>query len=182
MPHNPLPPCAMAPEMYQDEDLLNPPSRREVTAAEWRRIQAKRAEAHHRCAGCPVLADCLYRAVVEVDVSGFVACTSETDRRRMRRQLGVEVQMTPTPSYGASRVGGGPVNHESVLAARRAHPDDTCRQLAERLGCSTSTIKRHLRQEREQTDHESTVTAIHTQPTIDDVLDVFDRLETSKSA
>jgi hypothetical protein len=177
----PLPPCAIAPEMYQDDDLLNPPSRRDVSAAEWRAIQAKRERAHHRCAGCPVLADCLYRAVVEIDVSGFVACTAEADRRRMRRELGIDASLAPAQSYGASRVGGGPVDHESVLAARRAHPDDTCRELAERLGCSTSTIKRHLRQER-QTSSEPKPTPALRKPTLEDVLDVFDLLDSSRSA
>ena len=53
-------------------------------------------------------------------------------------------------TFGAPRVGGGPVSHEAVLTMRQAHPKDTCQQLAERLGCSMSTIKRHLRREREQ--------------------------------
>lgn len=179
-----LPPCALAPDMFQDEDLLSPPARRDVTASEWRLFQAKRAVAHRRCAGCEVLAECLYRAVVEVDVSGFVACTSEADRRRIRRNLGVTPLTAPTPSYGTSRVGGGPVSHESVLAARRAHPDDTCRQLADRLGCSTSTIKRHLRQEREAGAAATARPAVQESPapTVEEVLDAFDSLETSRTA
>ena len=39
-----------------------------------------RATAHRQCAGCPLMVECLYRAVVEMDVSGFVACTTESDR------------------------------------------------------------------------------------------------------
>lgn len=180
-----LPPCAEAPQMYQDEDLLSPPSRREVTANQWRVFQAKQALAHRRCAGCPVLAECLFHAVVEVDVSGFVACTSEADRRRMRRNLGLSPQLSATSNYGTSRVGGGPVSHEAVMAARRAYPDDTCRQLADRLGCSTSTIKRHLRKAREESA--SGLVAISktettSQPTVEEVLDEFDMLESSRSA
>lgn len=176
-----LPPCAMSPEMYQDDVLLSPPSRREVSAEEWRSYQAKKAIAHRRCAGCDVFDACLYRAVVDVDVSGFLACTSEADRRRMRRDLGIEVDFDQNP-YGTARVGGGPVDHEAVIAARRAHPDDTNRQLAERLGCSPSTIKRHLRQAREQADANVAVLEKSKAPTMAEVLDAFDRLDSSRSA
>ncbi len=172
-----LPPCAMSPEMYQDEDLLSPPSRREVTAEQWREYQEKRAAAHRRCAGCEVLDACLYRAVVEVDVAGFLACTSETERKRMRRDLAIDVQIDQSP-YGTARVGGGPVDHDEVIAARKAHPEETSRQLAERLGCSTSTIKRHLRQEREGKAR-ATVAAMD-KPSMEQVLDSFDRLDTSR--
>lgn len=172
-----LPPCAMAPEMYQDEILLSPPSRREVSADQWRDYLAKRRAAHRRCAGCDVFAECLYRAVVEVDVSGFLACTSEAERRKLRRELGIEVQVDSSP-YGTARVGGGPVDHEAVIAARRAHPDETCRQLAERLGCSTSTIKRHLRQERE--GRAPATVATMEKPSMEQVLDAFDRLESAR--
>lgn len=177
-----LPPCAMSPEMYQDEILLSPPSRREVTAAEWRDYQAKRAVAHRRCAGCAVFDDCLYRAVVEVDVSGFLACTSESERKLMRRELGIELR-PDTGAYAGSRVGAGPVDHDSVMAARRSHPDDTCRQLAERLECSVSTVKRHLRQERESAAEGTVQTQVveKAPPTMLNVLDAFDRLDSARS-
>lgn len=119
---------------------------------------------------------CLYRAVVEVDVAGYVACTTEADRRTIRRDLGIEVQLDVS-AYGTARVGGGPVDHAEVIAARKAHPEDTCRQLAERLSCSTSTIKRHLRQEREGRGRSAVATL--TKPSVADVLDRFDRLESS---
>lgn len=172
-----LPPCAMSPAMYQDEILLSPPARRDVTVEQWRDYLAKRAAAHRRCAGCDVLADCLYRSVVDVDVLGFVACTSEAERRTMRRELGIEVRFDSSP-YGTARVGGGPVDHAEVIGARKAHPDETCRELAQRLGCSTSTVKRHLRQERE--GRAAVVTTIE-KPSVGDVLDAFDRLDTSRS-
>lgn len=177
------PPCAHTPALYQDELLLSPPARQDLTAAEWDRLLAKRASAHRRCAACPLMIECLYRAVVEVDVSGFVACTTEHDRQVIRRQLGIEVQPVTTTPYGAPRVGGGPVHHEAVMTARQAHPKDTCHQLAERLNCSTSTIKRHLRRAREEEAVVSTAVATSTAPpTVEDVLDCFDQLETSHAA
>jgi IS30 family transposase len=72
-----------------------------------------------------------------------------------------------------------------VLTSRQAYPKDTCQQLAERLGCSTSTIKRHLRRDREQRAADTAVPHTVTKqnlPTIDEVLDAFDALETSQVA
>jgi hypothetical protein len=128
-----------------------------------------------------VFAECLHRAVVEVDVAGFLACTSEADRKRMRRDLGIEVELDQSP-YGTARVGGGPVDHDAVVAARRAYPEDTNKQLAERLGCSPSTIKRHLRQERERAEDVPVVVEERPEPTVSDVLDAFDRLDCARSA
>ncbi|MEH3033732.1 MAG: HTH domain-containing protein [Aeromicrobium erythreum] len=159
------PPCAQMPQDYA--------------------VDAPSPDVHRQCAGCPMLVDCLYRAVVEVDVSGFVACTTESDRAAIRRSLGIQV-VDPTADLGfaLARAAGSPVSHEAVLSARHAHPDDTCQQLAERLGCSTSTIKRHLRRAR----HEAlAVVAVEVPPqrrvpSVDEVLDAFDLLDSSRVA
>lgn len=177
------PPCAFEPEVYLDELLHSPPARTDITAAEWETLTVKRATAHRQCAGCPLMVECLYRAVVKMDVSGYVACTTESDRQVIRRRLGIEIHQSTTTAYGAARVGGGPVSHEAVMTARQAYPKDTCHQLAERLGCSTSTIKRHLRRAREQKREEALApVAAPCLPTVDAVLDVFDELETSRVA
>lgn len=177
------PPCVSVPEVFDDEHLHSPPARTTVTAAEWTQLAAKRASAHRQCAGCPVMVECLYRAVVEVDVSGFVACTTESDRQQIRRQLGIQVSSPATTPYGGPRVGGSPVSHESVMTIRQAYPNDTCQQLADRLGCSMSTIKRHLRRSREA-EHgvHAVANEAGAQPTIADVLDAFDQLESSRVA
>jgi hypothetical protein len=176
------PPCVSEPEIY--EDLNSSPARHDITAAEWELLAARRAAAHRQCAGCSLMVDCLYRAVVEVDVSGFAACTTETDRQVIRRQLGIVIQQPATGPYGAPRVGGGPVSHEAVTTLRQAYPKDTCNQLAERLGCSTSTVKRHLRRAREQKLDKAgpADSSSPDLPTIEAVLDCFDRLETSQLA
>jgi hypothetical protein len=177
------PPCATEPEVYHDEQLHAPPSRADLSSADWERLSVKRAAAHRQCAGCPMMVDCLYRAVVEVDVSGFVACTTEDDRAEIRRQLGIEIQQSSTAPYGTARVGSGPVSHEAVMAARQAYPKDTCHQLADRLDCSTSTVKRHLRRAREQKLVQgATVAAAVRAPSVDAVLDCFDQLESSRTA
>jgi hypothetical protein len=178
------PPCAERPEVFQDDYLAAPPTGAEMSAAAWDVLLARRADAHRRCASCPLMIDCLYRAVVEVDVSGFVACTTEGDRQVIRERLGIKVEQLASAPYGTARVGSGPVSHDAVMAARHAHPKDTCQQLAERLGCSTSTIKRHLRRHREQQlDTTPTdLTERRALPTVEAVLDCFDELETSRVA
>jgi hypothetical protein len=174
-----LPACADAPEQFLDEHLQTAPS----SVAEANELAAAREKVQRACAACPLMVDCLYRAVVEVDVSGFVACTTEAERAKIRRSLGIDLAPAPLQSFGAPRVGGGPVNHEAVLAMRQTHPKDTCQQLAERLGCSMSTIKRHLRREREQQEAVTTPTvASQRTPSVDEVLDAFDTLETAKVA
>ena len=178
-----LPPCAESPEAFLDERLQST-SFTTLSAAERERLNAARAAIHRQCAGCPLLIECLYRAVVEVDVSGYVACTTEAERVLIRERLGIEITQSTLTPYGAPRVGGGPVSHESVLTARQAYPKDTCQQLAERLGCSTSTIKRHLRRDREQRAADAARPDAITQhlPTIDEVLDAFDALESAQVA
>ena len=176
------PPCISEPEVFHDENLHNPPARHEVSSAEWALLSAQRAAAHRKCAGCPLMVDCLYRAVVEMDVSGFVACTSENDRLKMRAELGIQIAQ-PAFAFGGARVGGGPLSHDAVMIMRHAYPKDTCGQLAERLDCSTSTIKRHMRRAREmKKDAASGSSTVPSLPTIDDVLDCFDGLESSQVA
>ena len=174
-----VPACADDPMTFLDDALETPLGRHGLTAAMRREVARKRAEAHRRCAACPIFTDCLYRAVVEVNVSGFVACTTESDRQDLRRRLGVSVADAEIASFGAARLGGGPVDHATVLATRQSHPDDTCQQLAERLGCSTSTIKRHLRRARQQAGSEVTDLVVLV-PSVDQVLDAFDDLESGR--
>ncbi len=179
-----LPPCADSPEAYLDE-ALQATSVTTLSPAERDRLSAAKAAVHRHCDGCPLLVDCLYRADVEVDDSGYAACTTESERVLIRERLGIEVVRSTLTPYGAPRVGGGPVSHEAVLTSRQAFPKDTCQQLAERLGCSTSTIKRHLRRERERRAADATLPdpAVEEHlPTIDEVLDAFDALETSRVA
>ncbi len=176
------PSCISAPGVFNDENLHNPPARHEVSLSEWERLTAKRATAHRQCAGCPLMVECLYRAVVEMDVSGFVACTTESDRHKIRAELGIQVAQ-PAVVFGGARVGGGPLSHEAVMMMRHAYPKDTCGQLAERLDCSTSTIKRHMRRARAmKKDADSTPQEVPALPTIEQVLDCFDALESSKVA
>ncbi|MGZ8718505.1 MAG: WhiB family transcriptional regulator [Aeromicrobium sp.] len=175
-----VPPCANEPEAFLDERLQSPPTRTDMSRAEWERLTQQRADVHRYCAGCPYLVDCLYRAVVEVDVFGYAACTTEADRRQIRRKLGIEIIKPTAGRFASPRTGAGPIDHETVLALRQAHPNDTCIQLAQRLGCSTSTVKRHLRRARQAQSGMSPQES--RTPTVEEVLDCFDELESSRVA
>ena len=110
-----------------------------------REVASLRARAAAVCGACPLAAQCLYDAVVRHDVAGFVAGTSALDRARLRAALGVRVAPENLDAAACVAAGGRPVDRAEVQRVRRTHPDETLEQLALRLGCSTSTVKRHLR-------------------------------------
>lgn len=184
MPHlSALPACAVRPELFQDTDLLDPPSRHSTSAAQWREYLAKVESARRRCAACPVLDECLYHAVVEVDIAGYLACTSEEQRREMRRALGIEV--ADEPLVGVARSGQGPLDHDAVVQTRAAHPDETYQQLADRLGCSLSTVKRHLRRARANRSVNGwglTAALPAEKPSMEEVLDLLDHVDARRTA
>ncbi len=140
--------CAREPELFTADLLDSPPSRSRVRKQVWEEYLTLRRRAQQACAACPVLVECLYTAVVQVDVSGFVGCTTGRERQEIRRLLGVSVEADDLDIAAGVRTARAPVDHDSVLAARQAYPDDSLEQLATRLDCSLSTVKRHLRRSR----------------------------------
>ncbi len=169
-----VPACATMPDVY---DTLSEPledmSRSGETWDAWLSAHAKAREA---CAACPLLAQCLYRAVVDGEVAGYAACTSSEDRAEMRTRLGITLTAPDIDRIAGVRTAGSPVDHESILAARRLYPRDTFAQLAERLGCSLSTVKRHLREASSRPRPSAPERRRTTRPTVDEVLDVFDEV------
>lgn len=134
-----------------------------------------------------MFADCLYTAVAQVDVAGFMGCTTPRERRRIRDELGISVAEEDLDAIAGVRGERRPVDHDAVIAIRAAHPDDSLDQLALRLECSLSTVKRHLRRARRDAavaDREDEQGAAPARPkprdsslpTVDDVLDAFDEV------
>ena len=113
-----------------------------------RRAVALTAQASAACEACPLLTDCLYRAVVGYDVAGFVAGTTERQRAEIRGRLGVRSRPEDFDTLAGVSGGHRQVDHAEIVRLRRAHPDESLERLARRLGCSLSTVKRHLRRER----------------------------------
>lgn len=100
------------------------------------------------CASCPLAHGCLFDAVTRHDVAGFVAGTTAAQRVAIRGRLGVRLAAENLDTAAGVTGGGRPVDRAEVVRLRQANPDETLDQLAFRLGCSMSTVKRHLRQVR----------------------------------
>jgi hypothetical protein len=97
-----------------------------------------------------LIVDCLYRAVVEYDVAGYVAGTTPSQRAQIRHRLDVTVEPEDFDSLAGITRRNRQVNHSEVVRLRNANPNESLETLAQRLGCSLSTVKRHLRRERRQ--------------------------------
>lgn len=151
------PGCAAAPELFQ-HPLVEDPPRGSLTREDRERQTRLVAAARRTCEECPLRATCLYEAVVRHDVAGFVAGTTVRQRNEIRRRLGIVVSAEDLDTLAGVVGGTRQVDHDEVLRLRRANPHETLEQLASRLGCSLSTIKRHLRRERDEPATRRTVT------------------------
>jgi DNA-directed RNA polymerase specialized sigma24 family protein len=139
--------CVRFASLFQDQLLEEPPNS-SAPAALRHRYTSLVERAGEVCAECPLQQSCLYEAVVNHDVTGFVAGTTQKQRLQIRRRLGVSVQAEDFDSFAGATARNRPVDHEEVVRLRRANPDETLESIAQRLGCSLSTVKRHLRRER----------------------------------
>ena len=151
------PVCASSPEVFQDV-LVEDPPRGAMTRADRDRQTRLVGQARAICEACPMRTTCLYDAVVRHDVAGFVAGTTVRQRNEIRRRLGIVVENEELDTLAGVIGGTRQIDHDEVLRLRRANPDETLKQLAHRLGCSLSTIKRHLRRERQEPTVRRTVT------------------------
>ena len=86
----------------------------------------------------------------EHDVAGYVGGTTPAQRARIRGRLRITVAPEDFDTLAGVTGGHRQVDHDEVVRLRHAHPDESLETLAHRLGCSLSTVKRHLRRERNQ--------------------------------
>lgn len=103
-----------------------------------------RSQAEKMCAGCPIQAQCLTDAVTKFDVSGFVAGTTKRHRQEIRHRLGVVVHDDDFDVYAGVN-SGRQFDRNEIHRLRVANPNEPLSAIAARVGCSVSTIKRHLR-------------------------------------
>ena len=155
-------PCVQASEIFQHPLVEEPPTGRHELA---QRLASRAVEL---CESCPLMEQCLYTAVVEHDVAGVAGATTGLQRSRIRRLLGLRIDREDLSDFAGTTRGGGRLTHADVARARRTYPDATLETIAERLGCSLSTVKRHLRQAR--LEGTSVVTAVPSRPTSSAVL------------
>lgn len=160
--------CIDQPALFHHPLLEATPARPDVEGQ--RKATLLKARAGIVCAQCPLFRSCLYQAVVAHDVSGFVAGTTESQRGRIRAALGVTVKQEDFDSLAGVTGGGRQINHDEVVRLRQANPHESLDVLARRLGCSLSTVKRHMRQSR---NTPAEVRLAVAEPTIEGVLTVF---------
>jgi hypothetical protein len=139
--------CVQHASLFQDPLLETPPNAN-AAADVRRRYDELTRQASRVCEACPVLADCLFRAVVEHDVAGFAGATTPRQRTEIRRRLRVSVEPEDFDTLAGVSGRHRQVDHHEVVRLRRANPQESLEALAHRLGCSLSTVKRHLRAER----------------------------------
>jgi len=118
-----------------------------LSATQRHQVESMGDMADRLCLQCPIMERCLYQAVIQHDIAGYVAGTTPSQRAAIRARLNWRVAAENFDSFagvGSSRQ----VDHDEIVRLRRADPGRTLDDIAQRLGCSLSTVKRHLRQAR----------------------------------
>lgn len=139
--------CLEFASLYQHPLLEEPPTS-SACADERRQYMMMARKAQNLCLECPLMKQCLYNAVVNHDVAGFVAGTTANQRRDMRNKLGITVAPEDFDTLAGVTARHRQVDHDEVVRLRHANPHESLETLAHRLGCSLSTVKRHLRKHR----------------------------------
>jgi AraC-like DNA-binding protein len=139
--------CVEFASLFQNPLLEEPPAQSAPADVRHRHDQLAR-KAYDVCAACPLIDECLYRSVVQVDVAGYAAGTTPQQRARIRAQLKITVEPEDFDTLAGVTGRHRQVDHDEVVRLRHANPQDSLEELARRLGCSLSTVKRHLRRER----------------------------------
>lgn len=151
--------CVEFAPLFQHPLLEDPPV--PGAPAEIRRqYSAMIRTAENVCAACPLIAQCLFSAVVEHDVSGYAGATTSKQRLAIRRRLQISVEPEDFDTLAGVTGRHRQVDHDEVVRLRNANPTDSLETIAHRLGCSLSTVKRHLRKERSTPSIPRTTTAV----------------------
>ncbi|WP_179229076.1 WhiB family transcriptional regulator [Parenemella sanctibonifatiensis] len=162
-------PCSQQADLFQHPLMEEPPtsSARPDARREHTMLQRR---ATNVCASCPLLVECLYEAVVKHDVSGFVAGTTQRQRNQIRARLGWKVAPEDFDTLAGVTTPNRQIDHAEVVRLRNANPTESLETLAHRLGCSLSTVKRHLRKARAEAN-KPTLTKVA--PTREDVMKAY---------
>lgn len=142
--------CAEFSSLYQ-HPLMEEPPNTSAPADERRQHMMMVRKAENLCLECPLMVECLYNAVVHFDVAGYVAGTTTKQRQELRNRLGIRVDAEDFDTLAGVTARHRQVDHDEVVRLRNANPHESLETLAHRLGCSLSTVKRHLRKHRSLT-------------------------------
>ncbi|MGL5406824.1 MAG: WhiB family transcriptional regulator [Propionibacteriaceae bacterium] len=157
------PACVDAPQVFQHSLLEDPPAPSAMNAAQRHLTNRLLQQAEDKCLSCPLLQQCLHTAVTRHNISGYVAGTTAKQRIAIRAQLGITLADENLDAF-IGITSNRSINSDDVIRIRNANPHESLELLAQRLGCSLSTVKRHLRQARNNAQRVVTST-----PSIDDV-------------
>lgn len=159
--------------------LMEEPPNSSFPADERRQYRRLARRAQGICQACPLMKQCLLSAVTLHDVAGYVAGTTARQRLAIRERLGVTVQPEDFDTLAGVTVPHRQVDHDEVVRLRNANPTESLETLAQRMGCSLSTVKRHLRKARAGRG----VSAIRTElPSARRVLAAYAEVVTAKPA
>lgn len=148
-PVNPQLGCVPYAPLFQNP-LLEDPLPANAPAEVRRRYASMVRRAQAVCEACPLVAACLYQAVVQHDVAGYAGATTSRQRIEIRSRLGITVEPEDFDTLAGVTGRHRQINHHEVVRLRQSNPHESLETLAHRLGCSLSTVKRHLRRERSQ--------------------------------
>ena len=176
-----IPVCVEYTDLFQDPMLEDHVAPKNVD--ERRQLMMMQRKAENICLDCPLMTRCLYTAVVEHDVAGFVAGTTPRQRGEMRALLGVRPQPEDLDTHAGVSAPNRQVDHHEVVRLRNANPYDSLESIAQRLGCSLSTVKRHLRKARSTAGDDATSTAPQQMPpSLEQVMTAYRTVTTRRQA
>lgn len=141
-----IPVCVEFDSLFQHPLMEGQATPKDVDERRQQMMMQRKAE--NLCLECPLMTRCLYTAVVEHDVAGYVAGTTPRQRAEMRTLLGVKVEAEDLDTLAGVCAPNRQVDHDEVVRLRNANPFESLDSIAQRLGCSLSTVKRHLRRAR----------------------------------
>lgn len=139
--------CTEHASLFQHPLMEEPPTS-SAPADDRRQYQMMVRKAQNVCESCPLMKQCLYDAVAKHDVSGFAGGTTRKQRMEIRSKLGVTVAPEDFDTLAGVTARHRQVDHHEVIRLRNANPHESLETLAQRMGCSLSTVKRHLRKAR----------------------------------
>lgn len=163
--------CLDNADLFQHPLLEEPPTA-SAPADERRQHLMMTRKAENLCIECPIMTQCLYNAVVRYDVAGYVAGTTVRQRNEIRARLGITVAPEDFDTLAGVTARHRQVDHDEVVRLRNANPHESLETLAHRLGCSLSTVKRHLRRHRHEAATKAPAPKKHT-PTMTEVLTAY---------
>ncbi|MGO1973600.1 MAG: WhiB family transcriptional regulator [Propionibacteriaceae bacterium] len=139
--------CTEHASLFQHPLLEEPPTS-SAPADDRRQYQMMVRKAQSVCESCPLMKQCLYDAVARHDVAGYAGGTTRKQRMEIRSQLGITVAPEDLDTLAGVTARHRQVDHHEVIRLRNANPHESLETLAQRMGCSLSTVKRHLRKAR----------------------------------